>query len=854
MRKIITKEDCIEALLEANRHVKRLSSTSYTEFRKSPSVDVIRKLFGSWVNALKAAGIDPIYDSKIDNFSETETIQAIKIAMKKHENYLTRTEYVQQGYKPSIKRIEKLFGSYQKALIAAKIYKCRGENSILGVNTEFSSKKQVAKTLGCGVQVINRIINLDQFVDYVMEIPNDQTKKGSVLIATEIVPSMKKFYDDSRQAYKKATQNPKYISLGNAKNKSGKSYKQLAEEIQQGKWDGKFLSIFRTSSYENEELGEDNPYVYFLEKKYVKEKYTNYFPLYRVAEIIGSCSKTLNSYEKSGYLPEPKMNNNVKLYNPEEVQSCIAKHIGKHRRQRFQQSSRTISCFDYLNKSQQNLINQYIQDRKSGILIRYEGYTAKRVVSNPERTFLEIKQILAICFFRIICGRLGIKDIPTNCELSSDDWLIYNPDILELEDINLNDYLYVSANRKSNTLITYYHQLRTFYYWMLMKKEIEELDDLESDYRSFKKLKRNIRGLLNQFPQGKKDINPYETIKHMEKSFLTREQMISVKHLLLKDPIGKEQLRNATIWQLCCTTGLRPEEVGTLRIEYFDLTSTGYINLNEYGWGILRLPRLATKQNYSPSHKKYGTLVPKDTVEQLNSYLKKLYQRQGNTITGKGYFFRPHSLDSETSYKVLKKNFIGRIRPFLTFLEPKQQKDFNLKSSRHSMNNLIMKANLPDKTIGAQTQKIAAQHQMRHAPEKLSVAEKYYLDDITQEEFYSVLNYTINFPWNKKELALWEIQNGYRTISSTSSAEVPDDIKKLITKIKVNQEKAEFQQKKEMEGKMSAYKNEIDQINKILAQTTRPPKGMDIREFMFERKKLREKKENLEKIIKHTLK
>ena len=69
-----------------------------------------------------------------------------------------------------------------------------------------------------------------------------------------------------------------------------KNRKELIEEIQAGKWDGKFLSIFPTS-YEYEEVTEENPYAYFLEK-YIKDKYTDYFPLYRIAHIINVSNST----------------------------------------------------------------------------------------------------------------------------------------------------------------------------------------------------------------------------------------------------------------------------------------------------------------------------------------------------------------------------------------------------------------------------------------------------------------------------------------------------------------------------------------------------------------------------------
>ena len=102
MRTRITKEECIKALLEANQHVEKLS-TNYSELKNSPSLSTIILIFGSWNNAMKAAGIKQIHNSRTERQVRQEAIQSIKKNMREHGKYLTRTQYVQKDLKPGVK-------------------------------------------------------------------------------------------------------------------------------------------------------------------------------------------------------------------------------------------------------------------------------------------------------------------------------------------------------------------------------------------------------------------------------------------------------------------------------------------------------------------------------------------------------------------------------------------------------------------------------------------------------------------------------------------------------------------------------------------------------------------------------
>lgn len=94
--------------------------------------------------------------------------------------------------------------------------------------------------------------------------------------------------------------------------------------------------------------------------------------------------------------------------------------------------------------------------------------------------------------------------------------------------------------------------------------------------------------------------------------------------------------------------------------------------------------------------------------------------------------------------------------------------------------------------INRKVQEIAANYQMRHTPARQSIAEKHYTDAISEDNFYNVLEHTINFPWNYNGLAIWETKHGYKNekemiieyvnTSSEEKNELSKETEDLITK------------------------------------------------------------------------
>jgi integrase len=494
-------------------------------------------------------------------------------------------------------------------------------------------------------------------------------------------------------------------------------------------------------------------------------------------------------------------------------------------------SRKSISSFELLNKEQQSLIEEYIKFRRMGGKVIFENFRSKKWVANENKTLMLIKKSISTLFVIIICGRTGMevcykKDFSL---LSKSEQELFNPEGFDPLSINKYDYFFLSAGRKTETLIGYFNKIRWFFYWLLSK--IDEEESLSpQDYYTVRK---RILSFLQQFPRTLKDRPTNEIIVKQEKAYLTREQLILVKQLFLESIKGKTQLRDATAWQLMGTSGVRPEEMLSLRIEYFLLDENGYLKLNELGFGELALPTHASKGGYSPSHPIYRTLIPSETVTQLNKYLSNLYRSAGiNNPKGIGFLFRPDPLNPDIPFK---KNFfhnaIKKIRPKLHFLTEEQKKDFNSKTARRSMNNLIngYSVRLVDERLNGRIQEVAANYQMRHKPKGETVWEKHYTDLISKEEFYSVINQTINFPWNYDQLKEWEEIHCYRKSVYKLDEVQTSEINPLMNNSQVLQ-------------KLKILESELNNLVSV-------PKEMNVKQWMSKRTLLKKEIEKLKSIL-----
>ncbi len=358
--------------------------------------------------------------------------------------------------------------------------------------------------------------------------------------------------------------------------------------------------------------------------------------------------------------------------------------------------------------------------------------------------------------------------------------------------VTKDDFFILSERYKTKTLTTIFASLKRFYYWILQDLQGEYIKDFEA-VQEFRNTDNRITTFLSQFPS-RNEIPSDEKIIKKEKSFLTRKQMIFVKNRLNNDPRSHKPHRDSVVWELCCVTGIRPTELPRIKIEYFNLDENGFLSLNNRNWGILDIPREISKQEQSPSHELYKTPIPFHTVLEINKYLKKVYRLQDKEIPkGKGYLFRPKLNDINKPYSGnFVKDSIKRIKHDLNFLTDKQKDDFELKASRRSLNNLIMGYDVELPNINRKVQEIAANYQMRHTPARQSIAEKHYTDAISEDNFYNVLEHTINFPWNYNGLAIWETKHGYKNekemiieyvnTSSEEKNELSKETEDLITK------------------------------------------------------------------------
>ena len=296
--------------------------------------------------------------------------------------------------------------------------------------------------------------------------------------------------------------------------------------------------------------------------------------------------------------------------------------------------------------------------------------------------------------------------------------------------------------------------------------------------------------------------------------------MVLIKQLILEDVRSENSIKNATMWQLGCSIGVRPQEIHKLKINHFHLDSNGYLQTDTDGWGLLSLPAEIAKQERSPSHPIYHTPIPRDTVKQLNQYLSFLYKRQGDhNPKGEGYLFRPDDAFPNYRYKKpIHFGFINRLRSRIDFIDDASKEDFIFKASRHSLNNTIMRTYInTDVSLNDSIKQTAADHQLRHKPAK-SVGEEYYMADIEKEQYYKVLDATINFPWDLEKLQEWEMKMGYRVHEEIDmkmnilNEEYNDEIKELQEQLLVIEE--QLQKVKEKPKSMSeqqwiAYRQQL---------------------------------------------
>lgn len=645
--------------------------------------------------------------------------------------------------------------------------------------------------------------------------------KRKILIPKLTLNEIEDYYEKNKALYEKYSKSDDHINPLRMSNYLGITLDELMMQVYEGIWNGKFIRIPKLSRPKKN--GQDDYNYFFIRSLTV----LNYKSLYEIAaknkDIIVT-SETMTKYARDGLLPQPSHLKGTKLYDEKEVLTSLKSiREGQILSEKEKLKASTITRYSLLNDHQKNAIDKFINFRRNNGIIDFNGFRTKDQIAHKEKTLKSMERNISSAFVLIISGRCGIdEEIIVNNKINEDVIREYNPDVFDFLSINVEDYFYLSSKREKGTLKHYSLILKQFYYYYLQQLELESVIS-EKKHREFLVLNLKVKQFLNQFPRESKKWYSLDESKS-KKSFLTPEQMIKVRDLILSDPLSQYPLKYASIWQLGCSTGIRPEEQMLVRIEHFLLDNQGYLKLNNRGWGILRLPVEASKHENSPSHVIYGTPIPKETVKLINQYLQKLYSIQGSK-TGYGYLFRPNPSFPDMPYNNFDKRFLKRISPLLTFLTPEQRDNFILKSSRHSLNNFISKTYLPVQELNGNIQKVAAQYQMRHKPKDTTIGDDFYSALITEDDFYRVLDLTISFPWNLEQLELWKIKQGYKK-AQNNEPESPQG-----TKILENQTKVSF--------------DRINQIENQLSELRTRPKTMNVKEWTLEVNKLKKEKNSL---------
>jgi integrase len=890
----ILKKEIIKAI---KRSYKEDGNVTRRSFEKKPygfASSTVRRYFQTWSNALEVSGI--VKEIRSDEQEQKQIIMNLQRCFEE-EGEIKRDTFISKPYGCSSSKINRLFGSWKKALIAAGLRKDE--------MTDYQERrKKILESITCFIKE-----SKDNRCDYksyqaksysyehssIMryfgswEVAYDIAKFGEELVSKQQLISEYELPESFVRGLQFIPALKDKIIVAGRNSRSGNVYKIPKENMD-------FVLQYYVDTYKNHETYSKQKGWFTLDdcrfSIYVKDKVIedmikegilvekiDYVMLDRInwkhhmytdtiePEMlllhrnsyqkfsIATLSTVLNILTKQGvrtsfetlmhlrdkgfiqkkeeYVSDREV---VEYFDVKEVLKVLTEYFENRKR-----VNNRISSFDFLNAEQQSLIDQYISARDNGVVIRWNGYQPSRIIAQKEIRLPDTKNRLANSFFCIIAHRCGVNYNGGVIDLSDEELELFDPDVFNVTDVKMDDYYGLGKHLMTNTLITRYIDLKSFYYWILMRKDLEQKKTFE-DYQMFDNLQKNIESFLNQFPKTEYDAPSDEEKNSLVKVFLSRRELVQCKDVILKNIRAQYPLKNAAVWCLGFV-GLRPEEMIHLRIEDFVLDENGLIALNDKGYGEVKINKRVGKGGYSVSHPIYNTPIPKGIVEQVNLYLETLYARQGPNIPrGKGYFLRTNSLAPNSKYKVYQKTFINHLRKNAVFLPETKRENLILKNTRHSLNNIMTKTYFEDPHLRENVQDYAAFFQMRHKPEGETIREKHYLEDISRDEYYAILDRTINFPWNLKELEKWELEMGLLKqedeIEEVKDLQNTGDIKKELNVSSLENTIVEKAKKE--------TNQELILLREQLKQYRVRDKSMSVSEWMKKRKELLQREKDLE--------
>ncbi|NLP50238.1 hypothetical protein [Bacillus sp. RO1] len=579
----------------------------------------------------------------------------------------------------------------------------------------------------------------------------------------------------------------------------GISIEELQKEIELGRWDDAIVD-----KRPNLNSAKGNRMVYLFDRKKTLSS-MKYHTINQASELLGVSSTALIQYSKRGLITRPKELEGTRFWDVDMIKKVLPTIQDNLYNKRKDWKGQ--KALDFLNDDQRDLIDEFTQFKSSnGKIVWEDREYYKDVFAKPEKTSENHQQVIARFLEKIISERSGIKtykiDSRSENELVTRNITHYSQKekaMIDAEklliDFSNDEFLY--TNNVSNILIddrdvrnymkgyspqtiwSNSHVIKPFLYWLLMETEKRYplwRVDSENQGKAYYNRRAKLLNAINAFPSQPPEKRRSEP---RLKVYMTRKQIIQIYQILLnleKLPFGTVQkgLKYATMWMVGYFLTSRPEEVYEIRIEHLTLDENGLVKkINNKGYGLARFPAEIVKGTYSPSHPKYGTLIPPNLVNLLNRYLKMLYQHQ--TIRGKGLLFR--SRINRPEEKVESYNFdwlFNHKKYFDDVLNEKQIENLQFKNTRHSLNNTIDKTAVPESLLTKK--KRAAEIQMRHNVfmKSGSTAETNYTDEISAKDYFEVIDWVLNFPWDLENLEKWEINKGFNV--SYTNEDTPESL------------------------------------------------------------------------------
>ncbi|WHY65377.1 hypothetical protein [Neobacillus sp. SuZ13] len=535
----------------------------------------------------------------------------------------------------------------------------------------------------------------------------------------------------------------------------GISYERFLVQLKRGDWDEYIQEYSRKWDYSE----------WSIKYADLDKSKLEYLTLPDCAEMLNATETNLWQYKTKGLITQPDHLEGTRFWDFKllEKQYKAAKELSEKKARTAADWVKNNASWNYLSKDHQlDIIDEYIKYRSKDSKIKWEEKTFySKGFIKPEITGVNVRKKLSIFLFRAICGRCGIKTMDAESgivkTLSEEQLKQFDPTVLDLRfyDLTVEDLRAYYNSLKKTTITTQTQIIHPFVMYLLMRLE-EEHPTWMIEHEVAKKyiVKRNqLLKIVNELPEPSR--NPSN---EKDKVFLSRREIMQVYQRLDDMHIADqsyESFKRKVSWMLSCLLGIRPEEMASLRIEYFSLGDDGFIATNSKGYGFLQLPSHASKMALSNSHEFFGTLIVPKLVTLLNEFFDYLYNHQKSR--GKGYLFRPNVKDPERH--TVRLDWMRRFKWEFEFLSEKKRKGLELKTGRRSLRELIEK--MPLEMELSMVRNRAGEIQMRHnISRKAEGVKGSYTKDITIQEYYRVIDRVLNFPWNLDLLGAWEREMG----------------------------------------------------------------------------------------------